>query len=105
MSVTRTCVRAFVRACVRACMVRSMGSGYGFVIPGGFGNGLLLTGDQKYVEVWRHCLDTIASHKKLGGPDGTTVLYPHMCRLCVKYVSVYTTLFAQIRIEMTRFTI
>ena len=41
----------------------------------GFGNALLLTGDQSYVDVWRKMLDAVNSNKKT--VDGTT-LYPHM---------------------------
>ncbi len=41
----------------------------------GFGNALLLTGDQSYVGVWRTMLETVASNSKV--VDGKT-LYPHM---------------------------
>ena len=41
----------------------------------GFGNALLLTGDQRYVDVWRRMIDTINSNKKT--IDGK-VMYPHM---------------------------
>lgn len=66
---------------------RGLGQSYGFVCPGGFANGLLLTGDQKYdishdaprcrlltvdtgsfarryVDVWRNCLDTVAGNSR-----------------------------------------
>ena len=41
----------------------------------GFGNALLATGDQRYVDVWRNMLDTIAANQKT--IDGQ-VMYPHM---------------------------
>ncbi len=41
----------------------------------GFGNALLVTGDQRYVDVWRNMLDTIAANQK--EIDGQ-VMYPHM---------------------------
>ena len=41
----------------------------------GFGNALLLTGDQRYVDVWRGMLDEIKSNKKV--VDGRE-MYPHM---------------------------
>ena len=41
----------------------------------GFGNALLLTGDQRYVDVWRQQIDTINAQAKV--IDGT-VMYPHM---------------------------
>ncbi|MDA0746271.1 MAG: hypothetical protein O2954_07115 [bacterium] len=41
----------------------------------GFGNALLITGDRKYVDVWRKMLDTINSNTKT--ENGKT-LYPHM---------------------------
>ncbi len=41
----------------------------------GFGNALLATGDQRYVDVWRNMLDTIAVNQKT--IDGQ-VMYPHM---------------------------
>ena len=41
----------------------------------GFGNALLATGDQRYVDVWRNMLDTIAANQKM--IDGQ-VMYPHM---------------------------
>ncbi|MBI4551341.1 MAG: hypothetical protein HY710_03685 [Candidatus Latescibacteria bacterium] len=41
----------------------------------GFGNALLLTGDQRYVEVWRRMLDSINANQKV--IDGA-VMYPHM---------------------------
>ena len=40
-----------------------------------FGNGLLLTGDQKYVDTWRGVIDYINDHSKV--EDGKT-LYPRM---------------------------
>ena len=52
---------------------RALGTGYGFVCPYGLANGLLLTGDQKYVDCWRTNLDVVASHSKT--VDGK-VLYP-----------------------------
>lgn len=42
---------------------------------GGFGNALLLTGDQKYVDVWRRQMDAVNSQTKL--VDGKK-LTPHM---------------------------
>lgn len=41
----------------------------------GFGNALLLTGDQRYVDVWRRQIDAVNSHAK--EIDGRT-LYPRM---------------------------
>ena len=41
----------------------------------GFGNALLLTGDQRYVDVWRTVLESINRHKKV--IDGVE-MYPHM---------------------------
>ena len=41
----------------------------------GFGNALLATGDQRYVDVWRTMIDTINSNQKT--IDGQT-MYPHM---------------------------
>lgn len=41
----------------------------------GFGNALLLTGNQSYVDVWRNMLDAVNSNTKT--VDGKT-LYPHM---------------------------
>jgi hypothetical protein len=41
----------------------------------GFGNALLLTGDQELVGVWRTMLDTISANRKV--VDGQ-VMYPHM---------------------------
>ena len=41
----------------------------------GFGNALLLTGDQKYVDVWRTVLDTVKSNSKM--IDGVE-MYPHL---------------------------
>jgi hypothetical protein len=41
----------------------------------GFGNALLLTGDQRYVDVWRGMLDSIESNKKI--VDGQE-MFPHM---------------------------
>jgi len=41
----------------------------------GFGNALLLTGDQSYVDVWRQMIDTINANQKI--IDGE-VMYPHM---------------------------
>ncbi len=41
----------------------------------GFGNALLLTGDQRFVEVWRQMIDKINSNAKK--VDGQT-MYPHM---------------------------
>ncbi|MCZ6636394.1 MAG: hypothetical protein O7G87_23590, partial [bacterium] len=41
----------------------------------GFGNALLLTGDQKYVDVWRTMINTVNSNTKT--IDGQT-MYPHM---------------------------
>ncbi|HLQ43590.1 MAG TPA: hypothetical protein VK137_02585, partial [Planctomycetaceae bacterium] len=42
----------------------------------GFGNALLLTGDQKYVDVWRQQIDAVNSHAKV--IDGRKQ-YPQMC--------------------------
>ena len=53
---------------------RRLGQSYGFVCPGGFANGLLLSGDQKYVDVWRNCLDLVASNART--IDGS-LKYPH----------------------------
>jgi hypothetical protein len=41
----------------------------------GFGNALLLTGDRRYVDLWRRMLDLVNAHRK--DADGRT-LYPHM---------------------------
>jgi hypothetical protein len=41
----------------------------------GFGNALLFSGDQRYVDVWRQQIDKINSHAKV--VDGQT-MYPHM---------------------------
>ena len=41
----------------------------------GFMNAVLLTGDQRYVDIWRRQIDTVNSQKKI--VDGQT-LYPHM---------------------------
>jgi hypothetical protein len=41
----------------------------------GFGNALLLTGDRRYVDVWRTMLDTVNANKKT--IDGEE-MYPHM---------------------------
>lgn len=41
----------------------------------GFGNALLLTGDQKYVDAWRRQMDAVNAHAKL--IDGKK-LFPHM---------------------------
>ncbi len=41
----------------------------------GFGNALLLTGDRRYVDVWRTMLDTVNANKKT--IDGQA-MYPHM---------------------------
>jgi len=41
----------------------------------GFGNALFITGDQRYVDVWRQMLDTINANQKV--IDGQ-VMYPHM---------------------------
>ncbi|MCZ6678544.1 MAG: hypothetical protein O7E52_15005 [Candidatus Poribacteria bacterium] len=41
----------------------------------GFGNALLATGDQRYVDVWRNMIDTINANQKT--IDGQ-VMYPHM---------------------------
>ena len=41
----------------------------------GFGNALLMTGDQRYVDVWRRMVDTVnANDRRAGG----RTLYPHM---------------------------
>ena len=42
----------------------------------GFGNALLLTGDQRYVDLWRGVIDKVNANQK--EIDGETV-YPHMC--------------------------
>ena len=42
----------------------------------GFANALLLTGDQRYVDLWRRMMDKVNSNKK--EIDGET-MYPHMC--------------------------
>ncbi len=41
----------------------------------GFGNALLLTGDRKYVDVWRTVLESVNANQKT--VDGVT-MYPHM---------------------------
>ncbi len=41
----------------------------------GFANAYLLTGDDRYLDVWRRQIDAVNSHKKV--VDGRT-LYPHM---------------------------
>jgi hypothetical protein len=41
----------------------------------GFGNALLLTGDQKYVDVWRTVLDTVKSNSKM---IDSVEMYPHL---------------------------
>ena len=41
----------------------------------GFGNGLLMTGDQSYVDTWRGVIDNVNANSKTSG--GQT-LYPHM---------------------------
>ena len=41
----------------------------------GFGNGLLMTGDQGYVDTWRGVIDNVNANSKIS--DGQT-LYPHM---------------------------
>eukprot|EP01052_Picozoa_sp_SAG31_P065382 SAG31_NODE_24210_length_486_cov_1.984496_1_plen_162_part_11 len=52
---------------------RALGTSYGFVCPYGLANGLLLTGDQKYVDCWRTTLEVVASNAKTVGEK---TLYP-----------------------------
>lgn len=41
----------------------------------GFGNGLLMTGDQRYVDTWRGVIDNVNANSKT---EGGQTLYPHM---------------------------
>ena len=41
----------------------------------GFGNGLLMTGDQGYVDTWRGVIENVNANAKI---DGGQTLYPHM---------------------------